>query len=82
MMIAENLTRRVDNLGRVVLPKNLRLRAGIADGDELEIFTTEQNGRYFICLTKMTNEDPRKEMARKLLEELGIEIPAELDTEN
>jgi len=41
IMRAENITRRVDSLGRIVLPKNLRLRAGIAESDELEVFTTE-----------------------------------------
>lgn len=77
-MRSENITRRVDNLGRVVLPKNLRLRAGIADGDELEIFTEELNGRQFICLSKAGYEDPRYEIARGLLEELGIECPEAL----
>jgi AbrB family looped-hinge helix DNA binding protein len=77
-MRAENITRRVDNLGRVVLPKNLRLRAGIADGDELEIFTLEESGRYYICLSKADFEDPRYAVARGLLEELGLEIPEEL----
>lgn len=78
-MRAENITRRVDSLGRIVLPKNLRLRAGIAESDELEVFTTEQDGRYFICLTKADYEDPRYEVARSVLRELGIDIPAELD---
>ena len=81
MMRAENITRRMDNLGRIVLPKNLRLRAGIAEGDELDIFTTEENGRYFICLTKSDYVDPRYAVARDLLMELGLEIPPELDTE-
>lgn len=40
-MTSENITRRVDSLGRIVLPKSLRLRAGIADNDELEVYTME-----------------------------------------
>jgi AbrB family looped-hinge helix DNA binding protein len=82
MMRAENITRRLDNLGRIVLPKNLRLRAGILEGDELEIFTTEENGRCFICLTKKDFDDPRYDIARDVLRELGLEIPSALVTEN
>ena len=81
-MRAENITRRMDNLGRIVLPKNLRLRAGIAEGDELDVFTTEENGRYFICLTKSGYEDPRYVVARDLLSELGLDIPPELAAED
>ena len=77
-MTSENITRRVDSLGRIVLPKSLRLRAGIADNDELEIYTMEQDGRYYICLTKVSYEDPRFEVARGVLRELGLEIPEEL----
>ena len=77
-MRSENITRRVDSLGRIVLPKNLRLRTGIADGDEVEFFTEELNGRQFICLSKTGYEDPRYEIARGVLEELGIECPEAL----
>ena len=77
-MRSENITRKVDSLGRIVLPKNLRLRTGIADGDEVEFFTKESNGRQFICLSKAGYEDPRYEIARGVLEELGIKCPEAL----
>ncbi|WP_199615513.1 AbrB/MazE/SpoVT family DNA-binding domain-containing protein [Paenibacillus alkalitolerans] len=38
-MKATGIVRKVDNLGRIVLPKELRQTFGIAEGDPLEIFT-------------------------------------------
>lgn len=37
-MIATGIVRRVDELGRVVIPKEVRRVMGIKDGDPLEIF--------------------------------------------
>ena len=38
-MKAENTIRRLDNLGRITIPKSLRTRLQIPDGAELEFFT-------------------------------------------
>lgn len=35
--------RRVDDLGRVVIPKNIRRQLGIEEGDALEIFVNEDS---------------------------------------
>jgi len=40
-MKATGIVRRVDDLGRVVIPKELRRTLGIKDGDPLEIFTDD-----------------------------------------
>ena len=77
-MVNENVIRKIDNLGRVVIPKHLRSKLGIAEGDELEIFTEERDGRVFICFAKVMTRDDRYEQARLLLEELGIACPEEL----
>ncbi|HEY4429527.1 MAG TPA: AbrB/MazE/SpoVT family DNA-binding domain-containing protein [Paenibacillus sp.] len=37
-MKATGIVRRVDDLGRVVIPKELRRTLGIAEGDAMEIF--------------------------------------------
>ncbi|QTH46539.1 AbrB/MazE/SpoVT family DNA-binding domain-containing protein [Cohnella sp. LGH] len=37
-MKATGIVRRVDDLGRVVIPKELRRTLGVAEGDPLEIF--------------------------------------------
>lgn len=38
-MKATGIVRKLDDLGRVVLPKELRRTLGFGDGDALEIFT-------------------------------------------
>lgn len=34
--------RRIDDLGRVVIPKNIRRESGIKEGDPLQIIITEE----------------------------------------
>ena len=45
-MKATGNVRRIDDLGRVVIPKEIRRAMGIREGDPLEIFTTN-NGVVF-----------------------------------
>lgn len=40
-MRAVGSIRRIDDLGRVVIPREVRRELGIRDGDAFEIFTTE-----------------------------------------
>lgn len=40
-MKATGIVRRIDDLGRVVVPKEIRRNLGIEEGDPLEIFTTD-----------------------------------------
>jgi len=37
------VTRKIDELGRVVIPKEIRRNLGIRDGENLEIFTDEES---------------------------------------
>lgn len=41
-MNATGIVRRIDDLGRVVIPKEIRRSMRIREGDALEIFTTEE----------------------------------------
>lgn len=41
-MKATGMVRRVDRLGRLVLPKEIRKAMGIAEGTPMEIFTTAE----------------------------------------
>ena len=43
-MKATGIVRRIDDLGRVVIPKEVRLNMGIKEGDPLEIYTTGTPG--------------------------------------
>lgn len=78
MLKPENTTRKIDSLGRITLPKGLRDRMFLATDDEVELFTMEQDGREFICMTKVTNVDPKYLLAKSVLEELGFNCPDEL----
>lgn len=45
-MNATGIVRRIDDLGRVVIPKEIRRAMKISEGDPIEIFTTCDNGIY------------------------------------
>ena len=46
-MKATGIVRRIDDLGRVVIPKEIRRSMGIREGDPLEIYTTNQGEVIF-----------------------------------
>ena len=46
-MIATGIVRRVDDLGRIVIPKEIRRSLGIREGDPLEIFRDRDGSVIF-----------------------------------
>ena len=46
-MIATGIIRRVDDLGRITIPKEVRRSSGIKEGDPLELFITEKGEIIF-----------------------------------
>ena len=51
-MKATGIVRRVDDLGRVVIPKEIRRLTGIHEGEPLEIYTDTLNGNPVVCFAK------------------------------
>lgn len=49
-MKATGITRRVDDLGRIVIPRDIRQTMGIRVGDPLEIFVDED--KNLVCFQK------------------------------
>lgn len=47
-MRATGIVRRIDDLGRVVIPKEIRRSLGISEGDAVEIYTSPEGGVLFI----------------------------------
>ena len=47
MMKATGVVRRIDDLGRIVIPKEIRRTMRIREGDPLEIFTDKDGGVVF-----------------------------------
>lgn len=43
-MKATGIVRKIDDLGRVVIPKEIRRTLGIVEGDPLEIYTDRDGG--------------------------------------
>ena len=83
-MIATGLIRRIDDLGRVVVPKEIRRSLGIKEGDPLKIFTTrdgeiifkpyQEDSKVvdnFIEAFKEMDITDKKEIVKMLMEEMG-----------
>ena len=83
-MKATGIIRRIDDLGRIVIPKEIRRAMRIKEGDPLEIFTTS-NGEIILKSTepnKMKEVEvldyfdslgdvEQKQLVVKLIEQLG-----------
>ena len=48
-MKATGILRRVDDLGRIVIPKGIRRSLHIYDGDIMEIYVDNERGGIFFC---------------------------------
>lgn len=75
-MRATGIIRRIDDLGRVVVPKEIRKYVGIKEGDPLEIFVDEDK----IILKKYESFVGLKELIRRLEEEF-LEVKNDMDLE-
>ncbi len=65
----------IDSRGQIVIPKELRDRAGITDGDRLMLMSTIEGGRVCcISLMKADRSNPMvKEMLRPVLKVISKE---------
>ena len=80
-IINENTVRKVDELGRVVLPKGLRNRFNIAVGEELAFYTLaspEYGDLIAVGKVNPTNDFDDYTKAYNLLTKLRLPIPDEL----
>lgn len=71
-MKATGIIRRVDDLGRVVIPKEIRRTLKIREGEPLEIFTDTVNGMPCVCFMKysQTFQNDLKDFADKVIQEM------------
>lgn len=74
-LLYENQSRKIDNLGRVTIPKPIRDRLGWEQNDEVEFYTMDG---VSVVLSKGKMRDSRYDIAAEVLGELGLEIPKEL----
>lgn len=81
MMKATGITRRVDDLGRVVIPKEIRKNSHIREGDALEIFVDDGAVIFKKCSPIGKFGDFATEYADALHESTGhIALIADRDT--
>ncbi|AMJ40966.1 AbrB/MazE/SpoVT family DNA-binding domain-containing protein [Anaerotignum propionicum] len=73
-MKSTGITRKVDDLGRVVLPIELRRNLGIGIGDTLEIFTDKE----MIVLRRYNAVDDLLTMAVRLKDRVVVEDCGEM----
>ncbi len=59
------IVRRIDDLGRVVIPKEIRRKLNIHEGDPLEITYTNDGGVFF--RKYLTDEEKRKNWVNEML---------------
>lgn len=55
-MKATGIVRRIDDLGRIVIPKEIRRSMRIQEGDALEIFTSEEGITFRKYRTEHSSE--------------------------
>lgn len=73
-MKATGIIRRIDDLGRIVIPKEIRRTAHIREGDPLEIFLDDQNGVVFHKYSPLSMNDDVLRTAKLMAKFAGIEI--------
>ena len=56
-MKATGIVRRIDDLGRVVIPKEIRRRLKILEDDPMEIYIDEENGS--VTFKKTINKEKK-----------------------
>lgn len=75
-MRATSIVRRIDYLGRVVIPREIRKQFGIEEGDPLEIFVNKDE----IILRKYDVSVGLKELVRRLDNEFS-DVKSDMETE-
>lgn len=73
-LIPENVSKKIDSLGRITIPKGLRDRMFIPDYAELDIYTAKIDGKQCICLALPVDTNAEVEAAIKLLEANGYAV--------
>lgn len=67
-MKGTGIIRRVDELGRIALPKEIRFKVGIREGTPMEIFITAEG----VLLKKNYPENELSDMVKVLMEYVDV----------
>lgn len=64
--------RKLDSMGRIMLPSKLREEMGLIPGETYEFFTHTEGGRNYICIDCGSNS--KLDAAIKLVQEHGMKV--------
>lgn len=70
--------RRIDGVGRITIPKNIRDDLHIIENDEFEISTKIIDGQLHICLFKENLGNNKIQEMIETMKAMGIPVPEEL----
>lgn len=74
-MIDTGYSRKLDTMGRIMLPKPLREQMGLIIGQEYNFFKFEdEQGRKFICIECPGIDEATLEEARRIVQKYGLKI--------
>lgn len=78
-LVNENVSRKIDSLGRISIPKGLRDRLNMGTDAEVNFYTLiSDKGEQMLCLAPSTFRRDRFYVAAEVLDELGLDLPKEL----
>ena len=77
-MNSTGIIRRIDDLGRVVIPKEIRRTLNIKDGDPLEIHVNDN----MVCYKKYVPEADYINTVRSIIENLEQDFDMKPETKN
>lgn len=73
-MTSLGMTRKLDSVGRIVIPKKLREQLHLLSDVEYQFFLHEDQGHKYLCLECPAPNESELAYARKLLENAGFQI--------
>ena len=80
-MKATGIVRKIDEMGRIVIPKEMRNHLNIAVGDPIEFFTDDE--QHIIMRKYKINDDLTESVCglKNLLDSYGGQLPFEILTD-
>lgn len=76
-MAETTFSRKLDSMGRIMIPVKLREQVGLITGNEYFFSVKEIDGRRYICIDCGTAISPNLEQAMKIIEANGMRITKE-----